>query len=166
MDRSCISCLITPSCSETRRSTTKVRIVYDAWARSTGPSLNDCFYPGPKFNQMILNILLQFCVYKILLTGDIEKAFLMISVAEEDKDVLRFLWFENVFLEEPTLVEMRLARVVFRVSSSPFFLNATIKHHLERFLATHTETVTSILQSLERRMKRVPSSSTVNRRRS
>ena len=42
------------------KETTKVRIVYDASARSTGPSLNDCLYPGPKFNQKILNILLRF----------------------------------------------------------------------------------------------------------
>lgn len=87
-------------------------------------------------------------MYKIPLTADIEKAFLMISVAEQDRDVLRFLWFDNVFLNEPTMIEMRFARVVFGVSSSPFLLNATVKHHLERFLTTHTETVTSILQSI------------------
>lgn len=62
--------------------------------------------------------------------------------------VLRFLWFDNVFLDEPTAIEMRFARVIFGVSSSPFLLNATVKHHLERFLTTHTETVTSILQSI------------------
>lgn len=70
------------------KETTKVRIVYDASARSSGPSLNDCLYPGPKFNQRILDILLRFRVYKIPLTADIEKAFLMISVAEQDRDVL------------------------------------------------------------------------------
>jgi len=34
---------------------------------------------------------------------------------------------------------------VFRVSSSPFLLNATVKHHLEKFIVTHPET---ILQSI------------------
>lgn len=56
------------------KETTKVRIVYDVSARSTGPSLNDCLYPGPKFNQKILDILLWFRSYKIPLTTDIEKA--------------------------------------------------------------------------------------------
>ena len=72
----------------------------------------------------------------------------MISVAEQDRDVLQFLWFDNALLEKPTMIELRFARVVFGVSSSPFLLNATVKHHLERFLATYPETVTSILESI------------------
>ena len=30
------------------------------------------------------------------LIADIEKAFLMVSVVDEDKDVLRFLWLDDV----------------------------------------------------------------------
>ena len=57
------------------KETTKVRVVYDASARGTGPSLNDCLHAGPKFNQRILDILLRFRTYRIPLTADIEKAF-------------------------------------------------------------------------------------------
>ena len=66
--------------------TTKVRVVYDASAKSTNnPSLNDCLLKGPKFNQLIFDLLVP---YKIALTADLEKAFLMVSVDEPDRDVL------------------------------------------------------------------------------
>ena len=42
------------------KQTTKMRIVYDASAKSTGPSLNDCLYAGPTFGQNIMDILLRF----------------------------------------------------------------------------------------------------------
>jgi hypothetical protein len=42
------------------KSTSKLRIVYDASAKSTGSSLNDCLYTGPKFGQSIFNIVLCF----------------------------------------------------------------------------------------------------------
>ena len=67
------------------------------------------------------------------LIADIEKAFLVVSVADEDKDVLRFLWLDDVNSELPRIKVLRFARVVFGVSSSPFLLNATIKHHMNRY---------------------------------
>ncbi|KAL5474082.1 hypothetical protein EMCRGX_G028656 [Ephydatia muelleri] len=115
------------------KSTTKLRIVYDASARTTGPSLNNCLYAGPSFGQRIVDILICFRTYPVGLIADIEKAFLMVSVADEDKDVLRFLWLDDVNSELPRKKVLRFARVVFGVSSSPFLLNATIKHHMNRY---------------------------------
>ena len=74
------------------KATSKLRIVYDASARTTGPSLNGCIYTGPKFGQSIFDILLCFRFQKVALTGDIDKAFLMVSMDESDRDSLRFLW--------------------------------------------------------------------------
>ena len=45
------------------KQTTKARIVYDASARSDGPSLNDCLHAGPKFDQRIFDLLLRFRVH-------------------------------------------------------------------------------------------------------
>ena len=67
------------------KSTTKLRIVYDASAKTEGSSLNDCLYAGPSFGQRILDILIRFRLHRIALIADIEKAFLMISIAEEDR---------------------------------------------------------------------------------
>lgn len=74
------------------KTTTKVHVVYDASAKSSGPSLNDCLHKGPRFNQLILDLL----SYRIALTADIEKAFLIISV--DDRDILRFLWVDDITL--------------------------------------------------------------------
>ena len=83
------------------KATSKLRIVYDASARSTGPSLNDCLYTGPKFGQSILDILLRFRLQQVAFIEDIEKAFLMVSVREGDRDSLRFLWTANPNVEPP-----------------------------------------------------------------
>jgi len=89
-----------------------------------------------------------FRTVKVALTADIERAFLMISICERDRDALRFLWFDNITKERPQVCAFRFARVVFGVSSSPFLLNATIRHHLNKYLSSHPELVSSILQSI------------------
>ena len=94
------------------KETTNVRVVYDASVRSTGYSLNECLHRGPKFEQRILDILLQFRTYPIALTADLEKAFLMVSVAEEDRDVKSFLWVDDIDSNSPTTQVLRFARVV------------------------------------------------------
>ena len=85
----------------TDKETTKLRVVYDASAKTEGhPSLNDCLLTGPKFNQKILDILIRFRSHDIAVTADIEKAFLMVGVAEKDRDALRFLWVNDVQKDE------------------------------------------------------------------
>ena len=74
------------------KTTTKIRVVYDASAKTSGPSLNECLNPGPKFDQRIVDLLSRFRLHRIAVIADIEKAFLMISVAAGDREFLRFLW--------------------------------------------------------------------------
>ena len=81
------------------------------------------------------------------MTADIEKAFLMIAVNERDRDVLRFIWVDDITKDEPKLQIYRFTRVVFGVSSSPFLLNATVKFHLENFIESHKAVVEHLLQS-------------------
>ena len=78
------------------KDTTKLRVVYDASSKVNGPLLNDCLHAGPKFDQRILDILLRFRVHKVAVAADIERAFLMIVITEKDRDVLRFLWVDDV----------------------------------------------------------------------
>lgn len=87
----------------TDKTTTKLCVVYDASVRSTGPSLNDCVHKGPKFNQLILDLLLRFQSYRIARTANTEKAFLMISVDDHHCDVLRFLRVDDISKADPEI---------------------------------------------------------------
>ena len=89
----------------------------------------------------------QFRSYRVALTADVEKAFLMIGVNVKDHDGLWFIWVDVVDKEEPKPNIYRFARVVFAVSSSRFLLNATIKFHLETFPESHRTVVNRLLHS-------------------
>ena len=108
------------------KETTKVRLVYDTTTHLDGPSLNDCLHVGPKLNQKILDILLRFRVHRVVVIADIDKAFLMMSMARKDRDFLRFLLFKDALADQCHLMELRFTLVVFGVSSCPFLLNATL----------------------------------------
>ena len=49
------------------KQTTKVRIVYDASAKYTGPSLNDCLHAGPSLISDIPDVLMRFRYHQIAL---------------------------------------------------------------------------------------------------
>ena len=108
------------------KDTTKLTIVFDASAKTFGPSLNECLYKGPQLTPLVFDILLRFRAQVIALTADIEKAFHQISVDNDDRDYLRFLWLDNIFSDQPTMTRNRFAWVIFGVTSSPFCLNSTI----------------------------------------
>ena len=112
--------------------TTPVRIVFDCSARrdAVSPSLNDCLWTGPTLTSDLLKILLKFRLNKFACTSDIEKAFLMVQLREEDRNFTRFLWFENPENPESNLIVYRFKVVLFGARSSPFLLNATIRKHL------------------------------------
>ena len=60
--------------------TTKVRIVYNASARYRNQvSLNDILYTDPCLNPKLYRLLLQFRLYPVAITADIEKAYIQIN---------------------------------------------------------------------------------------
>ncbi|UYV81093.1 hypothetical protein LAZ67_19002754, partial [Cordylochernes scorpioides] len=86
---------------------------------------------GPNLLELIPDIMLRFRLNKIGVVADIEKAFLQISVAKEDRQFLRFLWWEDGKQENLRIYQHK--RVLFGVTSSPFLLAATLKLHLEQY---------------------------------
>ena len=73
---------------------------------------------GPSFGQLTSF----FNSESIALVGDIEKAFLMVSVSEQDRDALIFLWIDEAKMGYSRVIDLRFTRVVFGVSASLYLL--------------------------------------------
>ena len=78
--------------------TTLVRIVYDCSCclSSKHPSLNDCLVVSLPFLIDMCTLLVRFRTHRFALTTDIEKAFLHVRLAEEDRRYTHFLWLSEL----------------------------------------------------------------------
>ena len=73
-----------------------VRIIFDCYAKTNqdDSSLNYCFWTGPPLTPNTTQVL-RFCLSRFVCLSDIEKAFLMVQLREEDRDFTQFLWYGN-----------------------------------------------------------------------
>lgn len=110
-------------------NTTKLRIVMDASAKTSASavSLNQCLYQGPNMIINLAKCLIRFMLKKFRCVADIEKAFLRIIIAVEDRDVLRFFWPEDPSDPRSKLIEYKWKAVLFGSISSPFILASVLK---------------------------------------
>ncbi|XP_011705642.1 PREDICTED: uncharacterized protein LOC105460851 [Wasmannia auropunctata] len=98
--------------------TTKVRVVFDASARTTqGTSLNDKLLAGPNLQKDLFQIILRFRSHKYVLTGDIEKMFRQIWIHPEDRTLQLILWRPDS--KQNTQV-YQLNTVTYGTASAPF----------------------------------------------
>ena len=99
-------------------STTKLRVVFDASAKTTtGYSLNDCLFVGPKCQDDLFNISIRFRMFKIAMSADVAKMYRQVELSLEDRELHRILWRKNP--TEPILT-YRMTRVTYGVASSSF----------------------------------------------
>ena len=89
-------------------------------------------YKGPQLTLLIFDILIRFRTYAIALKSDIGKAFHQVSDHENDREFLRFLWFD-VFSDQPKIVRSRFVEVIFGVTCSLFLLNEVIRKLAKKF---------------------------------
>ena len=71
------------------------RLVYDASAKYHGVSLNDVLLQGPDTNNQLRSVLLRFREQPIAFAADIEAMFNNFAVPKDQKDLLRFFWFDK-----------------------------------------------------------------------
>ncbi|GBP66895.1 hypothetical protein EVAR_60952_1 [Eumeta japonica] len=94
----------------------KVRLVFDAAARTNGKCLNDALLTGPDLIRSLLGVLVRFRQGRVAVSADIKEMFLRVKIREEDRDSLRFLWRNNMH-ENPQ--EYRMTSLIFGAASSP-----------------------------------------------
>ena len=105
-------------------STTKLRVVFDASAKSTsGCSLNDTLVPGPSLYPALTSILTRFRRHSIGLSADVSKMFREVVLDSSDRNYHRFLLQD----QDSIFRDYRMRRLTFGVSSSPFLATQVLK---------------------------------------
>ena len=86
-------------------TTTKLRVVFDASAKTTSRhSLNDCLLVGPKLQDDLFNILVRFRFLKIAMSADISREYRQVELNPQDCDFLRILWLSSSMQQVQTRV--------------------------------------------------------------
>ena len=130
------------------KKTTKCRIVYHASSKTVGQTLNNSLYSGLSLVLEICDVLIRFWYHRIVIVADTEKALLMVNVAEHGRTVLHFLWINDINSESPQVNIKHFNNIVFGLTSSPFLLNGTLRHHVMKYESVDPEFVRSMLSSL------------------
>lgn len=108
-------------------STSKLRIVFDASAKSTsGTSLNDQLLVGPTVHASLVDVLIRFRQHQIAVTADVSRMYRAVLLHETQRDLHRFLWREN---SQERIKDYRMTRLTFGVSASSFAANMALRQN-------------------------------------
>jgi len=104
----------------------KIRVVFDCSAKYKGVSLNDHLLQGPDLINSLVGVLCRFRQRPTAIMCDIERMFHQFQVHPDDRDYLRFLWWDKGDLNtEPS--EYRMKVHLFGAVSSPGCANYGLK---------------------------------------
>ncbi|XP_028163939.1 uncharacterized protein LOC114355340 [Ostrinia furnacalis] len=111
------------------KSTTKVRIVFDASMKgSNGVSLNDDLLVGPTLQPPLRHTIMRWRMHPIIICADIIKMYRQVKVSDEHSDFQRIVWRDN---PDSELEEYRLQRVTFGTASAPYLAVKTLQQVAE-----------------------------------
>ena len=103
-----------------------IRVVFDCAAKVHGMSLNDLLLQGPDINNLLLGVLLRFRTGKYAYSADIETMFYQVKVPAEQRDYLRFLWWQNSDMTRD-IIELRMTSHPFGACCSPSVANFALQ---------------------------------------
>ena len=103
---------------ESDSTTTKLRVVFDASAKTTSnTSLNSNLMVGPKNQSDLFDILLRLRFHKNVLSADFAKIYREVALDRPDQDFHRVLWRET---ENEPLQHLRMTRVCYGITSAGY----------------------------------------------
>lgn len=106
-------------------STTKLRVVFDASAKSSNQlSLNDVLKVGPIVQQPLFSIILRFRKYKFVFCTDIAKMYRQIKIDKSDTCLQRIIWRSN---PDQNLQTYEFLTVTYGTSNAPYLATRVLK---------------------------------------
>ena len=118
--------------------TTPLRRCFDCSAKiKNGNSLNNLLFTGPNLVPKIFDIIIRSRYTRYFLLCDISKAFLRLQLIEKYRDFVKIILREDWTDPKSKDLIFRFKTVLFGSSSSPFLLQATISHHLNKINMSH-----------------------------
>ncbi|XP_039297948.1 uncharacterized protein LOC120354644 [Nilaparvata lugens] len=107
-------------------TTTKLRVVFDASAKSTsGLSLNDVLHIGPTVQPELFDTVLRFRMHRIAFIADIAKMYRQILVHPNDRNFQRIFWRSD---QNQPIQEYHLNTVTYGTSSAPYLATRMLNH--------------------------------------
>ena len=128
-----------------QKTTTKVRIVFDAAASYHGISLNDAIHAGPKLQRDLCDVLTRFRRKPIAVACDVAEMYLQVSIRPEDRPYHRFLWQDPA--SDGPVKKYQFNRLVFGVNASPFLAQYVARQVADASVDTHRSAAEAILDS-------------------
>ena len=131
------------------KATSQVRPVFDGSVKTKySISINQGLETGPNLNPDIDSVTMRFRLPQVVAIMDIRKAFHQVALADEDSELICFVWPENPFDPDSQPIAYAWKRLPFGLSSSPFMLRAVISKHLRKYEDIYPEAVKLIRDRL------------------